>query len=701
MLEKLNSIVHSLLQLGNQGDQFILGEDIDMFRDRDEDQVNTSRTINAAFLIALCGENNPLSGPAYDFLQRMAHSPTWKGITRFYLEGIQAIGRELASINQNNSEVAQRLEALANQLTIQGSQLEDRQLLEMFWSFTHPEATGIWSHEQQRITDLRERRKISITNLNQDPIRDPARQILFSANALLTLPRDSKPLAGLTLSESLRKNLSAVIDEPQIYWYDHPVQIGVEPHKNEVLYGLGGLQRALDFERAHGNATNEEQLTCVLSVSVTHDGLHGIARQYLAEELQRDLSLPGLKVFVLTETDTQELIEEVLAPAARHYLGEEGAVEKLSIFGVDGEYGRHYTFLKAIAAFWQVLIDPQIKATFKIDLDQVFPQEQLRQATGLSAFEHLKTPLWGASGLDADDQPVELGMIAGALVNEDDIAQDLFTADVPFPAAEGDFSLDEWVFFSQLPQALSTEAEMMARYTTADLDGEKTCLQRVHVTGGTNGILVDSLRRYRPFTPSFIGRAEDQAFLLSTFPEPGVRLVYLHQSGLLMRHDKKAFAQDAIQAAQVGKLVGDYVRILYFSAYAQAIGGDIRQIKDRLDPFTGSFISYIPTTLTTLRFALKVEALFTAGETQQAVKFLELGTQRIGQAIQFTAGDSDKLNQQYLQERQGWALYYDTLTALEKGIQDGDPFAENLCRKAKEMISALAIQMDRPKAPID
>ncbi len=701
MLETLNSIVHSLLQLASQGDPFILGEDIDMFRDRDEDQVNTSRSINAAFLIALCGENHPLSSQAHEFLQRMARSPGGEGIARFYLAGIHSIEEELGSNYQHNPEVVPRLASLAKQLAAQRNQTTDRQLVEMFWSFTHPEATDIWSHEQQRMADLRERRKISITNLNQDPIRDPARQILFSANALLTLPTDSKPLAGLGLSATLRKKLSAVIDEPQVYWYDHPVQIGVEAHKNEVLYGLGGLQRALDFERAHGNATNDDQLTCVLSVSVTHDGLHSIARQYLAEELQRDLPLPGLKIFVLTEADTQELIEEVLAPAARHYLGEEGAVEKLSIFGVDGEYGRHYTFLKAIAAFWQVLIDPQIRATFKIDLDQIFPQEELRQATGLSAFEHLKTPLWGASGLDADDQPVELGMIAGALVNEDDIAQGLFTADVPFPPAEGDFSLDEWVFFSQLPQALSTEAEMMARYTTADLDGEKTCLQRAHVTGGTNGILVDSLRRYRPFTPSFIGRAEDQAFIMSTFPEPGVRLAYLHQSGLFMRHDKKAFAQDAIQAAQVGKLVGDYVRILYFSAYAQAIGGDIRKVKDRLDPFTGSFISYIPTTLTTLRFALKVEALFTAGETQQAVEFLKLGTQRIGQAIQFTAGDSGKLTQQYLQERQSWALYYDTLTALEKGIQNGDLFAEDLRRRAQDLISAFAIQMEKPQAPID
>ncbi len=68
------------------------------------------------------------------------------------------------------------------------------------------------------------------------------------------------------------------------------------------------------------------------------------------------------------------------------------------MFGVDGEYGRHYSFLKAIAAFWQVLIDPSKRGTFKIDLDQVFPEEELKKETGKCAFEHFRNPLWGGRG---------------------------------------------------------------------------------------------------------------------------------------------------------------------------------------------------------------------------------------------------------------------------------------------------------------
>ena len=60
------------------------------------------------------------------------------------------------------------------------------------------------------------------------------------------------------------------------------------------------------------------------------------------------------------------------------------------------------------------MIDDRIRATFKIDLDQVFPQDELVSETGKSAFEHFKTDLWGAWGVDSSGNHVELGMIAGS-----------------------------------------------------------------------------------------------------------------------------------------------------------------------------------------------------------------------------------------------------------------------------------------------
>ena len=143
-----------------------------------------------------------------------------------------------------------------------------------------------------------------------------------------------------------------------------------------------------------------------------------------------------------------------------------------------------------------------------------------------------------------------------------------------------------------------------------------------HVTGGTNGILLDALRRHRPFTPSFVGRAEDQAYLLSTFgggplgggPLGGGhrRLGYAHAASLIMRHDKHELIPEAIEAAGTGRLVGDYVRILIYSAYADAIG-DRAEVKRAIDPFTGCFVSRLPVTLATLRLALRAATLYRDG----------------------------------------------------------------------------------------
>ncbi|MDH3719763.1 MAG: hypothetical protein OES79_16700, partial [Planctomycetota bacterium] len=273
---------------------------------------------------------------------------------------------------------------------------------------------------------------------------------------------------------------------------------------------------------------------------------------------------------------------------------------------------------------------------------------------------------------------------------ERDIATSIFTPDVRFPSCEP--SAEECFFFSRLPQALSTEAEMMTRYDTNLLDGTRTCLQRIHVTGGTNGVLIDSLRRHRPFTPSFIGRAEDQAYLLSVIGNTGERLAYVHEPGLIMRHDKEAFAQEAIAAAHVGKLIGDYERLLYFSTYASLLPGGVSGVKHAVDPFTGCFISTIPTTVAYLRFAMKAASFFTEGQAEDGVAFIQLGARRINQTLAFVDPEDNRLKQAYEDECYGWQLYYDILAALEEALAGDDDFARQLCNKARAMAAACAIQ---------
>jgi hypothetical protein len=297
------------------------------------------------------------------------------------------------------------------------------------------------------------------------------------------------------------------------------------------------------------------------------------------------------------------------------------------------------------------------------------------------------TPLWGAEGVDSDGNDVELGMIAGALVNQKDIANGLFTPDVPFP--EGDLAADELVFFSWLPQALSTEAEMMTRYTGDEYDGKESCIQRIHVTGGSNGITINALRKHRPFTPTFIGRAEDQAYILSVLFEGDRKLRYVHKDGLIMRHDKEAFAAEAIKMAASGKLIGDYIRTLIFSYYAEALPWPIDDIKDAIDPFTGCFVSKIPLTVVYLRFSLKLALSLNQGTKEKNCEGLELGfsgIRRLHETIQKLTADANPLIDQFNKEKLGWDLFYNVLDSTEAGLKEGDPFALELRKKARTII---------------
>ena len=691
MIKEFETVCFQLLKPGVYKDSTAIFDPLTQFDPNAKAPADVARSMNAAFLVLLAGRKHPLYDQAHRYITHAAGSTDWNDVVRFYLEGLEDIQREIQDVCNHDSDFTDRLKYLAQWLQNTQNKSNGAEQREKIWSVFFPEAVGLFDESRKAIEKLRNKRTVKIIQLYSTPIEDPTREILFSANVLLTLPSRSQPVDQLPYDRDLKNKLLAISNEPQLFWYDHPIQIGVKPQHNELLYGLKNLASTLEFEQTRKTASPDAKLTCILSVSVTHEGLHEIARSYIEEELSRADLKTKIKLYVFTETDTRKIIERILSPAAKHYLQQKNAHELLTMFGVDGEYGRHYSFLKAIAAFWQVFKKPEVNATFKIDLDQVFPQSKLVEQTGASAFQHFMSPLWGATAITSGGQSVELGMIAGALVNESDINQSLFTPDVRLPARR--LSADEFIFCSALPQAISTEAEMMTRYTNEQLDGVNTCIERVHVTGGTNGIRIDSLRRHRPFTPSFFGRAEDQAYLLSAFTQPTNRLAYVHKDGLIMRHDKEAFAQEAIRSAEIGRLVGDDIRILNYSAYANLLSGNVTAIKETFDPFTGCFISKIPLTVIYLRFSLRAAALFDQDRNNKALDMISKGSKRIATAIKFISGKNSLFKQQYQKEKNGWNLYYDVLNAVEDAGKKNDPFAAALGQKAEEIIRQCAIQL--------
>lgn len=651
------------------------------------------RNMSAAFLIALSGEGHPLYEKAIPYLNRPWQEVRVLDSARFFRNGLALVPEEIEKKAAEDHEFGDAVERLHEWCMRPAPETDGKQKTEKIWSVFFPEGVSADAEGEEAVALLREKRTVTITRPNSAPITDPAREILFTSNILLTIPHQANTIDDLPLSPDLRVKLKAVAQEDQQYWYDHPIPIGVALDKNEVIYGLRGLNDAVAFEKERGTIPEQATITCVLSVSVTHRGLQHIAKDYLEEELKKAGGFEHLKVYLFTEASTTRLIGEILAPAAARFLGTGDSTGLHDVFGVDGEYGRHYSFLKAIAAFWQVFIDPGIRGTFKIDLDQVFPQPELVEQTGSSAFEHFKTPLWGAAGIDHWGKAVDLGMIAGALVNESDIADSLFRPDVRFPAnpPRG----DEYIFFSALPQAVSTEAEMMTRYRDGSLDGSHQCIQRVHVTGGTNGILVDRLRKYRPFTPTFIGRAEDQAYLLSVLFSGSTRnLRYVHKDGLIMRHDKEAFAAEAMEAAYTGKLIGDYARILLFSAYANALPWPLKDIKEQIDPFTGCFASPIPRTVVYLRFALKAAFFFQKGDEKsvnRGVEFVSKGAKRLGEIMQWLQQEPKPLIARHEKEKRAWDIYYDVLDQVEGDLRKGETTARQLQKKAATILGECKI----------
>ncbi len=629
----------------------------------------------SAFLILLSGSDHPVYQQAQNFLEKTAQK---RELANFFRSMAEEVKKEIVRAAQRNSRLASALKWLA---TAPDSEFSDSEaLFKATWKLFFPEGLQSFEQRAEKEAALRKKRTVQIEALNPTPLTDPAREILFTSNVLLTRPLKTMPaFAGA---------LQLLPNEEQKFWYDHPVPLDMPEEKNEIIYGLRGLDNALKVEKERGNLSAGEKVRCVLSCSVTHDSLHKIAKAYVQQLIENSGGFEHLKVFLFTEEDTRRIVREVLQPAAERLLNTNEKID-FEVFGVDGEYGRHYTFLKAIAAFWSVLIDPQVKATFKIDLDQVFDQGRLIAETGSSALEMFKTPLWGAKGKDFKAQEVQLGLIAGALVNAQDIEKSLFTPDVPYPANPK--TAEEFVFFSALPQALSTRAEMMTRYQNAQLDGKSSCLQRVHVTGGTNGALVQSLFRFKPFTPGFIGRAEDQAFILSVLEGSSPLLRYVHRPGLIMRHDKTLFAQEAIKASAIGKVVGDYVRMLYFSAYARLLDPTLEKVKEQLDPFTGSFISHIPLTVVMLRFAFKGLNLVENGQSEQAEELLQTGFKRLNKAIAFVSGKPSQFELRLLQEKKEWELYYQVLQKLREGIEKGEAFCLQLQEKAVKIVESCTL----------
>ncbi len=567
---------------------------------------------------------------------------------------LQCLSDGSAMENSSFHKALDQIRKETEMIEISGTISKEERLKE-YWNIFFPEGNLFFENREEVIRKLRNKRSVEITKMNENSITNVPEEMTFTSNVLLTVPAFQTDLNSLDLPDEIKKELPAVMGEEQMYWFDHPVQMGEIPEKNEIIYGLKSLSEAFSYEKKNDFAPGDATLDVLLSVSVTHKGLQKLAAPYLKYELSQCEVIKDLNIYIFTEESCQRLLES--------YSGHNDTISEY--FGVDGKYGRHYNFLKAVNALWKISKNPKLKGTFKIDLDQIFPQKELMDYTEKSAFQHFMSPLWGAAGKDTEGRVVDLSMIAGALVNESDIGKSLYTPDVSIPDLKAPVS--DLVFFKHLSMSLSTRAELMTRYRKEKvIDGKKKVISRIHVTGGTNGILIDALFKYRPFTPSFIGRAEDQAYILSVLnkkEEPLLR--YYHEDGLIMRHDKQAFAGESIKAAKDGTYIADILRLLYYSYYAEALPGGVEKTKAETYPFTGSYVSQYPVTLSYMRLVFKLLEMYDEGLTDRADKMLELGISRIQPLAEKLMGNNFLIDE-YKAEKKQWDLFYDEIESLKE-----------------------------------
>ena len=524
---------------------------------------------------------------------------------------------------ERNNPILKLFENFFNIDEINISSLSKSNSKDHMWDLFCPEAIEASEDSNALSKKLLEKRKLNNIKESKNLLTNPSKEILFSSNVLITTPLD---FSSQNIPKEIKDEVQEYKNLNQSFWYDHPIPLDASKDENEIIYGLENLDNALAFEVQRNNIDKSDKITLVLSVSVTHQGLEEIALKYIKSITKKYLKLKHIDLFLYDEDTCNKITSSVFPD--KHQTN--------YIMGVNGNYGRHFTFLKYILLLWNKFVDSKIRYSFKIDLDQIFDQEALLKTTGFSIFEIFKNQkYWGGTATDQEGNNVDLGLLAGALVNKKDISQGLFTPDVKRPVNKDLFSKlsSKKIFCPEWPQSVSTETELM--YKSDDI-------QRVHVTGGTTGITLDSLKKWAPFTPSFINRAEDQAFGISTIQE-NEYLSHCHGKDLIMRHDKHAFATKSIEMSKFGKEIGNLERILLFSYYANEHELGFDKLKHRLWPFTSSFLSKYPELLTGLIFL--IDGCFNGGD------YVSSGSKRLMDTHLFC---KTKLNAQLQNEKFFW-----------------------------------------------
>ena len=103
------------------------------------------------------------------------------------------------------------------------------------WQLFFPEGVGVMENKHTLADKLRKSRIVTIKEPNPGPLKNPCREILIAANVLLTIPAKNTDIESLNYDDQIKEVLRIAVKEPQLYWFDHPVQIGRNPQLTGAL----------------------------------------------------------------------------------------------------------------------------------------------------------------------------------------------------------------------------------------------------------------------------------------------------------------------------------------------------------------------------------------------------------------------------------------------------------------------------------
>lgn len=488
--------------------------------------------------------------------------------------------------------------------------------------------------------------EIKIIEKSSDLIKPE--DFIIQLNALYTLSSKNiyelkKNLKSTEYNELLNQYIK-ITNNPgeKIGIYDHPVEIFCEKEKHELLNFLEEFDKDIDFEKSKNVFKKNYKVPLVISISTTHKNLENLISKWLKIEIKK-LNLKNLNIFILDN----KTIEEI----KNHFLKPYGTFD---FFTVEGNYSNHFNALKYIQLFFEKGLKKT--AGFKLDTDEGIKSKDLYSITSRTWFQTLCNKIISSSAIDSKGNKFKIHFIIGEYINNIDIIKNgyknaIFLSDVKPPRS----FKNNMIFFNKAFVHAKTTSiynkHSILKFNN-NIDSGSTYISHPVVKGGGYGIVNTGLKNYTPFSPSFITRAEDQAFYYTGFSE-GIRGLFIETLRIAHYKEKYSYSE---KKTEIDRLIEDMHRLILFSEL-----GKILDKKDDLDPMPGAFISYFPFTQSFFTIIYNTFLLIIKNEIKKGIYLYTNGLKRLEQLTNFI--EHNDINKIFNTEKKHWECF---IKAIEK-----------------------------------